>query len=133
MISKRVPIRVKVHADEDVGISTRDALPKTSRREEHKISRRSSRFFVFIGEARMSANSSPDPKFNIGHVLFIDIVGYSKLLISEQSELIRQLKDVVSGSEQFRSAEVAGKLVRLPTGAGMALVFRDSAETPAKC
>jgi hypothetical protein len=53
----------------------------------------------------MSANSSPDPKFNIGRVLFIDIVGYSKLLVSEQSELIRQLKEIVCGSEQFRSAE----------------------------
>jgi len=81
----------------------------------------------------MSANSSPDPKFNIGHVLFVDIVGYSKLLISEQSELIRQLKEIVCGAEQFRSAETAGKLIRLPTGDGMALIFRDSPETPVEC
>jgi TolB-like protein/class 3 adenylate cyclase len=81
----------------------------------------------------MSPNSSPDPEFNIGHVLFIDIVGYSKLLISEQSELIHQLKDVVSGSDQFRLAEAAGKLIRLPTGDGMALVFRDSPEAPVQC
>jgi len=81
----------------------------------------------------MPAESTSDPKFEIGHVLFIDIVGYSKLLISEQSELIRQLKNVVSGSEQFRSAETAGKLIRLPTGDGMALVFRDSPEAPVQC
>jgi TolB-like protein len=81
----------------------------------------------------MSANSSPDPKFNIGHVLFVDIVGYSKLLISEQSELIRQLKEIVCGTEQFRSAETAGKLIRLPTGDGVALVFQDSPETPVQC
>jgi TolB-like protein len=81
----------------------------------------------------MSANSSPDPKFNIGHVLFVDIVGYSKLLISEQSELIRQLKEIVCGAEQFRSAEIAGQLIRLPTGDGMALIFRDSPETPVQC
>jgi len=81
----------------------------------------------------MSANPSPDPKFNIGHVLFVDIVGYSKLLISEQSELIRQLKEIVCGTEQFRSAETAGKLIRLPTGDGVALVFQDSPETPVQC
>jgi len=81
----------------------------------------------------MSAESAADPKLEIRHVLFIDIVGYSKLLISEQSELIRQLKDVVSGREQFRSAEAGGKLIRLPTGDGMALVFRDSPEAPVQC
>jgi serine/threonine-protein kinase len=81
----------------------------------------------------MSAESAADPKLEIRHVLFIDIVGYSKLLISEQSELIRQLKDVVSGGEQFRSAEAGGKLIRLPTGDGMALVFRDSPEAPVQC
>jgi hypothetical protein len=74
----------------------------------------------------MHAESPSDPKFNIGHVLFVDIVGYSKLLISQQSELIRQLKEIVCGTEQFRSAETADKLIRLPTGDGMALVFRDS-------
>jgi TolB-like protein len=81
----------------------------------------------------MSAESAADPKLEIRHVLFIDIVGYSKLLISEQSELIRQLKDVVSGGEQFRSAEAGGTLIRLPTGDGMALVFRDSPEAPVQC
>src|SRR5213078_1809977 len=81
----------------------------------------------------MSSASSSDVKLEIGHVLFIDIVGYSKLLITEQSELLRRLSDVVRETEQFRSAEAEGKLVRLPTGDGMALVFRNSPEAPAQC
>src|SRR5437762_8801383 len=81
----------------------------------------------------MGADATTDPKFEIGHVLFIDIVGYSKLLIGEQSELIRELKEVVATSEQVRVAEEQGRLVSLPTGDGVALVFRDAAETPAQC
>ena len=74
-----------------------------------------------------------DLKFEIGHVLFIDIVGYSKLLISEQSEQIQKLKQIVRGTEQFRLAEAEGKLLRLPTGDGGALVFRNSPEAPVLC
>src|SRR6266404_3721615 len=81
----------------------------------------------------MSAESVSGLKFEIGHVLFIDIIGYSKLLITEQSELLRRLSDVVRETEQFRIAEAEGKLVRLPTGDGMALVFRNSPEAPVKC
>jgi class 3 adenylate cyclase len=81
----------------------------------------------------MGADATTDPKFEIGHVLFIDIVGYSKLLIGEQSEVVRELKEVVATSEQVRVAEEQGRLVSLPTGDGVALVFRDSAETPAHC
>ncbi len=76
---------------------------------------------------------SPDVKFEIGHVLFIDIVGYSKLLINEQSEQIQTLKKIVRGTEQFRLAEAEGKLVRLPTGDGGALVFRNNLEAPVLC
>jgi TolB-like protein/Tfp pilus assembly protein PilF len=72
-------------------------------------------------------------KFEIGHVLFIDIVGYSKLLINEQSEQIQRLKQIVRGTEQFRLAETEGKLLRLPTGDGGALVFRTSPEAPVLC
>src|SRR2546422_11514329 len=79
-----------------------------------------------------SAHSS-DVKFEIGHVLFIDIVGYSKLLINEQSEQIQKLKEIVRGTEQFRLAEAEGKLLRLPTGDGGALVFRNSPEAPVLC
>jgi TolB-like protein/tetratricopeptide (TPR) repeat protein len=72
-------------------------------------------------------------KFEIGHVLFIDIVGYSKLLINEQSEQIQKLKEIVRGTEQVRVAEAEGKLLRLPTGDGGALVFRTSPEAPVLC
>src|ERR1700730_16580637 len=77
--------------------------------------------------------AASDVKFEIGHVLFIDIVGYSKLLINEQSEQIQKLKEIVRGTEQFRIAEAEGKLLRLPTGDGGALVFRTSPEAPALC
>src|SRR5437660_10387714 len=77
--------------------------------------------------------SGPEVKFEIGHVLFIDIVGYSKLLINEQSEQIQTLKEIVRGTEQFRLAEAEGKLLRLPTGDGGALVFRNTPEAPVLC
>src|SRR5437667_11352653 len=80
----------------------------------------------------MGADATTDPKFEIGHVLFIDIVGYSKLLIGEQSELIRELKELFATSEQVRVAEEQGRLVSLPTGDGVALVLRDAADTPAQ-
>jgi Adenylate and Guanylate cyclase catalytic domain len=72
-------------------------------------------------------------RLQIGHVLFIDIVGYSKLLVNEQSALLRELNEVVSGTHEFREAEAEGKLIRLPTGDGMALVFRTNPEAPAQC
>src|SRR5947207_4313481 len=81
----------------------------------------------------MTSERSPDAKFEIGHVLFIDIVGYSKLLINEQSEQIRTLKEVVRRTEQFRLAQAESKLLRLPTGDGGALVFCNSLEAPALC
>src|SRR5438093_2946905 len=76
---------------------------------------------------------SSDVKLQIGHVLFIDIVGYSKLLITEQSELLQKLKEIVWGTEQFRLAQAEGKLLRLPTGDGGALVFRNDPEAPVLC
>jgi TolB-like protein/Tfp pilus assembly protein PilF/class 3 adenylate cyclase len=81
----------------------------------------------------MPTDLSSDVKFDIGHVLFIDIVGYSKLLITEQSEQIQKLKEIVRGTEQVRLAEAEGKLLRLPTGDGGALVFRTSPEAPVLC
>src|SRR5256884_1288090 len=81
----------------------------------------------------MPPERSSDVKFEIGHVLFLDIVGYSKLLINEQSEQIQKLKAIVRGTEQFRLAETEGKLLRLPTGDGGALVFRNSLEAPVLC
>src|SRR5215467_8548792 len=81
----------------------------------------------------MSAEPTSEVKFEIGHILFIDIVGYSKLLINEQSEQIQKLKQIVRETEQFRIAEAEGKLLRLPTGDGGALVFRTTQEAPVLC
>src|SRR5207244_3813456 len=81
----------------------------------------------------MASDVKKEIAFEIGHVLFIDIVGYSKLLINEQSEQIQKLKEIVRGTEQFRLAEAEGKLLRLPTGDGGALVFRSSPEAPVLC
>ena len=81
----------------------------------------------------MPSERFSDVKFEIGHVLFIDIVGYSKLLINEQSEQLQKLKEIVRGTEQIRLAEAEGKLLRLPTGDGAALVFRTNSEAPVLC
>src|SRR5436305_3064833 len=81
----------------------------------------------------MASASSSGVKLEIGHVLFIDIVGYSKLLITEQREQLQTLKEVVRATEQFRIAEAEAKLLRLPTGDGGALVFRTSPEAPVLC
>src|SRR5437588_1679473 len=81
----------------------------------------------------MPSERSSDVKFEIGHVLFIDIVGYSKLLITDQSQQLQKLKEIVRGTEQFRLAEAEGKLLRLPTGDGGALVFRNNPEAPVLC
>jgi TolB-like protein/Tfp pilus assembly protein PilF len=83
--------------------------------------------------ALMPVESKRPLRLEIGHVLFIDIVSYSRLLISEQSELLGELNDAVRGTEHFRSAEAEGRLIRLPTGDGMALVFRNSPEEPVRC
>src|SRR5262249_34403980 len=77
--------------------------------------------------------STDKARLEIGHVLFIDVVGYSKLLLKQQSELQRELQEIVSGTSEFRRAESLGKLIRLPTGDGMALVFRTNPEAPAEC
>src|SRR5881275_2067905 len=72
-------------------------------------------------------------RLEIAHVLFIDIVGYSKLRINEQSAQIDTLRDIVRGTEQFHAAEAEGKLLRLPSGDGGALAFRNSSEAPVLC
>src|SRR5215813_9986723 len=81
----------------------------------------------------MSPETKPEIRLQIGHVLFIDIVGYSKLLLNEQTAQLEVLRKIVRGTEQFRSAEAEGKLLRLPTGDGGALVFRTSPEAPVEC
>ena len=81
----------------------------------------------------MAADSEPDVRLEIGHVLFLDVVGYSKLLLDEQRELQQQLNQIVRETEQVRAAEAVGKLIQLPAGDGMALVFFNSPETPVRC
>jgi TolB-like protein/Flp pilus assembly protein TadD/class 3 adenylate cyclase len=81
----------------------------------------------------MAEEEKTKPRLEIAHVLFIDIVDYSKLRINQQSEILRQLNAIVSGTSEFREAESEGKLIRLPTGDGMALVFRTTPEAPAQC
>src|SRR6266446_1764157 len=72
-------------------------------------------------------------QLEIAHILFIDIVGYSKLSINEQHAAVDQLTQIVRASEQFQRAEAASRLTRIPTGDGMALVFYTSPEAPAQC
>jgi class 3 adenylate cyclase len=79
----------------------------------------------------MRDDEKTKPRLEIAHVLFIDIVGYSKLLTDEQSEALQELNQIVRNTEAVR--EAAGHLIILPTGDGMALVFTGSVERPAEC
>src|SRR5438874_10466083 len=81
----------------------------------------------------MSAETGSHRRLEIAHVLFVDIVGYSKLLLNEQSEILDELNEVVRSTEQVNLAQDAGALLRLPTGDGVALIFRSSPEAPAQC
>src|ERR1700719_3373166 len=81
----------------------------------------------------MSAEIKKEIQLEIGHVLFIDIVGYSKLSINEQHAAVEELNQIVRVSEQFKRAEAASRLLKIPTGDGMALVFYTSPEAPAQC
>src|SRR5438094_737618 len=81
----------------------------------------------------MVTEAGSDLQLEIGHVLFMDMVGYSKLLVDQQHELQRRLTEIVQSTEQVCVAEAAGKLIRLPVGDGMALVFFNSPEAPVRC
>src|SRR5437588_12851840 len=81
----------------------------------------------------MSAEVKKEIQLEIAHVLFIDIVGYSKFSINEQRAAVDELNDVVRASEQFQQAEAAARLIKIPTGDGMALVFYKSPEEPVEC
>jgi len=81
----------------------------------------------------MAAEVKKEIQLEIAHLLFIDVVGYSKLLVNEQIELMQELNRIVRGTECFREAEASGKLIRLPTGDGMVLLFFRSPEQPARC
>jgi TolB-like protein/class 3 adenylate cyclase/Tfp pilus assembly protein PilF len=79
------------------------------------------------------AEPPPDLQLEIAHLLFIDVVGYSKLLVNEQVELLQKLNQIVRSTECFRTAEASGQLARMPTGDGMALLFFRSPEEPVRC
>jgi TolB-like protein/class 3 adenylate cyclase len=80
-----------------------------------------------------SSETKSDLPLEIAHLLLIDVVGYSKLLVNEQIELLQELNQIVRGTESFRMAEASEKLIRLPTGDGMALLFFRSPEEPVRC
>jgi class 3 adenylate cyclase len=81
----------------------------------------------------MPAEVKKEIKLEIAHVLFIDIVGYSKLSVNDQHTAVEELNQIVRASEQFQRAEEASRLLKIPTGDGMALVFYTSPEAPAQC
>src|SRR5213595_3841635 len=81
----------------------------------------------------MSTEVKKEIQLEIAHVLFLDIVGYSKLSVNEQHGRVQELNEIVRLSEQFRKAEAAGRLLKIPTGDGIALVFYTSPEAPAQC
>src|SRR5436190_7392036 len=81
----------------------------------------------------MPAEVKKEIQLEIAHVLFIDIVGYSKFLINEQRAAVDELNQVVRTSEQLQKAEASDRLIKIPTGDGMALVFYTSLEAPAQC
>jgi TolB-like protein/class 3 adenylate cyclase/Tfp pilus assembly protein PilF len=81
----------------------------------------------------MSAESKKEIELEIAHVLFLDIVGYSKLSVNEQHARVDELNQIVRASEQFQKAEAANRILKIPTGDGMALVFYRSPEEPAQC
>src|SRR5438477_2307971 len=81
----------------------------------------------------MATKRTPDRHLEIAHVLFIDVVGYSQLLVNEQRELLQHLNQLVRKTPQFRKSERGGKLIRIPSGDGMALVFFQTPEEPVQC
>src|SRR6266436_3849510 len=81
----------------------------------------------------MSAEVKKEIQLEIGHVLFMDIVGYSKQLINEQRALRQTLNQIVRQTEQFRTADATGGMIKSPTGDGMALIFRGTSEEPVEC
>jgi class 3 adenylate cyclase len=81
----------------------------------------------------MSSELQPHLHLEVGHILFLDIVGFSKLLADEQKELVQELNQIVRETKHFQAAQAEGKLTRLPTGDGMVLVFTNNPEAPVEC
>ena len=81
----------------------------------------------------MASEREPNQQVEIAHVLSIDLVGYSLLLITDQTRVMSELASLVKNTEQFRRADAQGRLVRIPTGDGMSLVFFDDPQAPIEC
>src|SRR2546430_9434269 len=81
------------------------------------------------------ASDATKPKFHLetAHILFLDVVGYSKLLVNEQRDVVQQLNHAVRNAPQFQKSDSTGKLIRIPSGDGMALVFFQTPEEPVHC
>src|SRR5216110_4038802 len=90
-------------------------------------------FAMAVNAQDRPAESTLDLPLEIAHLLLIDVVGYSKLLVNEQIELLHELNWIVRNTECFRAAETSEKLIRVPTGDGMALLFLNSPEEPVRC
>ena len=94
-------------------------------------------YLIGVADELASPLLNPEPaadhELEIGHVLFIDIVGYSKRLLNEQTALVQRLNRIVRDTEQFQKANAAGKLITIPTGDGMALVFLTAPDAPVRC
>ncbi|MDQ3413639.1 MAG: hypothetical protein M3480_01470 [Verrucomicrobiota bacterium] len=86
-----------------------------------------------MADQRLEAGQEVDLTLEIAHLLFIDVVGYSKLLVNEQIELMHELNQIVRGTHCFRDAEASERMIRLPTGDGMVLIFFRSPEQPVRC
>jgi TolB-like protein/class 3 adenylate cyclase len=86
-----------------------------------------------VNAADTPVELGPDLQLEIAHLLLLDIVGYSKLLVEEQVQLVKEVTEIVRATECFRNAARNGKLIRVPTGDGMALAFFSSPEEPARC
>jgi hypothetical protein len=81
----------------------------------------------------MASEIKKEIELEIAYVLFVDIVGYSKLLVDQQRKLLEVLNGVVRGTDQFKKAEANHRLITIPTGDGMALVFYNTPEAPVEC
>jgi class 3 adenylate cyclase len=81
----------------------------------------------------MAAEVKKEIQLEIAHVLFTDIVGYSKLPINQQRAVVERLNEIVRGTDEFQAAETAGRLIKIPTGDGITLVFYHSPEDPVEC
>src|SRR5438046_7074774 len=90
-------------------------------------------FATAVNAQDMPAEPTVDLPLEIAHLLLIDVVGYSKLLVNEQIELLHELNGIVRNTECFRAAETSEKLIRVPTGDGMALLFFRTPEEPVRC